>query len=171
MVEWLPSLVKTSKSLGRIPDSLGAAHDEVSWMPVDVAAKAILELVPLGLATRSGVAFVNCYNVVNPQTARWSCLVAAVQQYYAEKGQTIARVAFDEWLRELGTIGKGMAADIVEDYPALKLVDFFEGMAADGAKGRWGYATKRAVVRSAAMAEMRPVDEGLLRNWLEEWMF
>jgi hypothetical protein len=138
---------------------------------VDVAAKAILELTPLGLATRSRVAFVNCYNVVNPQIARWSRLVAGVQQYYAEKGQPIVRVGFGEWLRELGTIGKEMAADTVEEYPALKLVDFFRAMAADGAKGRWGYATKRAVDRSAAMAEMRPVEEGLMRKWLEEWMF
>jgi hypothetical protein len=47
------------------------------------------------------------------------------------------------------------AADIAEEYPALKLVDFFEGMSADGAKGRWGYSTNRAVARSAVMAGMR----------------
>ena len=97
--------------------------------------------------------------------------MAAVRQYYAERGQRLAEVGFDEWLRGLKAVGSEKAADMVEEYPALKLVDFFEGMAADGAKEHWGYATKRAVNRSAAMAEMRPVEGLLMQKWLEEWMF
>ncbi|KAJ4288749.1 hypothetical protein N0V88_007283 [Collariella sp. IMI 366227] len=42
--EWLPSLVKSSKSMGKIPQSLGPMNDAVNWVPVDLAAKAILEL-------------------------------------------------------------------------------------------------------------------------------
>lgn len=145
---------------------------KVNWIPVDIAAKAMLELIPLGLATRSGVAFVNCYNVVNPQTTHWSGLVAVMQKYYAERGQKLAGVGFDEWLHELKTVGSENAADSVEEYPALKLVDFFEGLAFDGvAKGRWGYATKRAIGRSAVMAEMGPVEVCSMQKWLEEWAF
>ena len=154
--EWLPSLIKTSKTMGKIPLSLGPAHDYVKWVPADGAARVILDLLgaqaPLGL---------ECFNIVNPQHCPWRDLVAVVRQYFGSNGRTLEPVGLDQWLGELRTVDAASG----ERYPALKLLDFFEGMKADKALG---FATEKGVSRSVAMATMGPVDGTLMRKWLGE---
>ncbi|KAL8769234.1 MAG: hypothetical protein Q9209_004735 [Squamulea sp. 1 TL-2023] len=42
--EWLPSLIASSKYLGRVPDSLGP-NDVIDWIPVDVLSGVLVELL------------------------------------------------------------------------------------------------------------------------------
>lgn len=56
----------------------------------------------------------------------------------------------------------------VQHYPALKLLDFFDGLTADKALG---FATDTVVKRSVSMATMGPVDGVLMQKWLGEWAF
>ena len=42
--EWLPSLVASSRHLGKIPASLGA-NDKIDWIPVDVLSEVLVELM------------------------------------------------------------------------------------------------------------------------------
>ena len=42
--EWLPTLIQTSKALGKIPRTLGK-QDRIDWVPMDRAAAALLDLV------------------------------------------------------------------------------------------------------------------------------
>jgi hypothetical protein len=140
-------------------------------VPVDIAAKAILDLAPVdsSQASKEGM---ECFNVVNPQVTHWSDLVAVIQRHYAELGQgTIEAVGFGEWLDELREIGAVNGADEADRYPALKLLDFFEEMKGDGGNGRWGFATENAVERSSVMAELGAVDGRLMQKWLQEWKF
>lgn len=42
--EWLPSLISSSKAIGALPKDLGRM-DEIDWVPTDIFADCILELV------------------------------------------------------------------------------------------------------------------------------
>ena len=42
--EWLPSLIASSKHLGKLPESLGP-NDVIDWIPVDVLSKVLVELM------------------------------------------------------------------------------------------------------------------------------
>ena len=46
----------------------------------------------------------------------------------------MAGVGFGEWLGELRAFDEAKAAEMAEHYPALKLLDFFEGREAEGGK-------------------------------------
>ncbi|KAK4122026.1 acetyl-CoA synthetase-like protein [Parathielavia appendiculata] len=171
--EWVPSLVKTSKSLGKIPRSLGPANDGIVWVPLDIAAKVIVDFVPLSAQGTSESGTLRCFNVVNPQVRPWNELAAVVQQHYSdsESGQQLGVVEFDEWLNELRAVGVNNGAEEAELFPALKLLDFFEGLKADGGKGRWGFATEKGVISSPTMANMGAVSGKLMQKWLDEWDF
>ncbi|KAL8928039.1 MAG: hypothetical protein Q9172_001094 [Xanthocarpia lactea] len=42
--EWLPSLIASSRHLGKIPVSLGA-NEEIDWIPIDVLSEVLVELM------------------------------------------------------------------------------------------------------------------------------
>ncbi|KAK0707252.1 hypothetical protein B0H67DRAFT_612024 [Lasiosphaeris hirsuta] len=166
--EWLPSLIASSKVLGRIPRALGRHNDVVTWLPVDVAAEAVRDLA---LAGGKAGEEAECFNVVNPRAVEWAELVAAVQKFYsAREGRTIEQVSLGEWLDELNRVDATDDADKVERFPALKLLDFFQGLNADGGV-EYTFSTDRAVEKSPAMAGSRPIDGGLMEKWLEGWAF
>jgi nucleoside-diphosphate-sugar epimerase/aryl carrier-like protein len=50
--EWFPSLLASSKYLGLLPDSLGSMNT-VSWVPVDILAKVIVQLLDVTYASVS----------------------------------------------------------------------------------------------------------------------
>jgi hypothetical protein len=136
-----------------------------------MAAKVMLELSPLAAPTRPNEGAVECFNLVNPKSCQWGALAAVVQRYYAERGTQLVGVGLDEWLDELRAVDARKEAEKAQDYPALKLLEFFEGMSADSGQGGWGFATERGVERSMAMAGLGPVDEAMMRKWLSEWAF
>ncbi len=113
-----------------------------------------------------------CFNIVNPSPSPWGPLAAIVEQYHAERGLTVAGVSLDEWLEAVRAVdGTNTALEHADDYPALKLLDFYEGMKAGGEDGACGFATEKGVERSTTMARLGPVDEVLMRKWLNEWNF
>ncbi len=154
---------------------MGPGYEEVIWVPVDMAAKVMLELSPLS-PKRLEENVMECFNLVNPHSCPWSDLVSVVQEYYAGQGTRLVGVEMDEWLGDLKALDATKDAEKAENYPALKLLDFFEGVKADGAQadggqGGFGFAIERGVERSPAMAGLQPVGESLMRKWLGEWGF
>jgi len=176
--EWLPSLIATSKTLGKIPRSLGG-NDTIDWLPVDVAANSIVELA-LSRVTYSELEThaLHCFNLVNPHTSKWSEMVTAIQEYYSSKnGIIIQDVEFNEWLDDLMNIDIGehgiSAEEISRSYPALRLLGLFQdwNSKAGGSKFTLRFATESAVGRSKALAEARPVDAHMMGRWLSSWDF
>ncbi|KAK3332836.1 hypothetical protein B0T19DRAFT_457824 [Cercophora scortea] len=171
--EWLPSLIATSKSLGKIPGSLGFKDDSIDWLPVDLAASAIVDL---SLAyTESGDPVLSCFNLVNPRTTQWSVVAKAVQEFYADRGVSIDVVKYDEWLDDLMALrARGMmTSDQVKRYPALKLVEFFQGrnLKCAGNGMKVAFATERIMERSPTMAGVVAVDGEMVKRWLSAWAF
>ena len=105
-------------------------------------------------------------------------MVTAIQEYYQSKeGIIITDVEFDEWLDQLTNvdIGEGniSAEAISRSYPALRLLDLFQGWKSkvDETKCAVRFATERAVSGSKTLAEARRVDADMMGRWLSSWDF
>ncbi|KAL2004119.1 hypothetical protein VTN02DRAFT_6583 [Thermoascus thermophilus] len=160
--EWLPTIVATSKSLGKIPSTLGSAP--VDWIPVDTLATIIVELVETRRTTQTE-SRCSVFHLVNPSSVPWTALIPAVQKHYPVKP-----VELSAWVEELERIENPSESEIAAK-PALKLMDFYRGLLdVDGALSAPLEVTKTKEA-SATMNKLGPVDEALMDNWLRQWAF
>ncbi|KAK3988006.1 hypothetical protein QBC44DRAFT_293882 [Cladorrhinum sp. PSN332] len=164
--EWVPLLVATSLELGMIPAQLGGRQGRVDWLPVDLAAEVIVELVSGERDEEKGV---ECWNVVNPKVGDWGVLAKAVKNYYEEKGKEVKIVSPREWVQGLKRVAK--EENDGDKYPALKLLDFFEEWDTDENEGEVVFETRDAMERSETLREMKPVGEETMGRWLDGWRF
>lgn len=143
--EWLPSLVKTSKALKKLPNAMNT----IEWIPVDALAGIVRDIVHHDYAeSSSGV-----YNLVNPTIGQWEDLVGVVQKHWGD----VEVVSFEEWLTSLQNVSE----PDLEAQPALKIFDFYRGLAAEAAlpaSARVAYETGRGTANSATMAGLGPID-------------
>lgn len=157
--EWMPTLLKTSKNLGCIPDSM----NQIDWIPVDDLAHIIQEI--LHCANSSGV-----YNLVNPITVEWMDLVPSIQEHWQSETEV---VSFTVWLERLKAQELRNKGDI-ESLPALKLVEFYENLCAEAsAPGKTSvvYDTLNGRQASETMAKLSPVNANAMGTWLRQWQF
>ncbi|KAI9811859.1 MAG: putative NRPS-like protein biosynthetic cluster [Pycnora praestabilis] len=154
--EWLPCLVKTSKSLRRIPSSLSA----IDWIPVDELASIIREIAHSDTP--------QIYNLVNPKTTDWASLVPTIQNYFAEP--TTVAIPLADWVDLLQSLDASDKQEL-ETKPALKILDFFEGLERASAKEKLAYDTTHGRTTSRTMAELAPVSPEAMEVWLDQWKF
>jgi thioester reductase-like protein len=156
--EWFPTLLKTSKSIGCIPDTLGA----IDWIPVDTLATIIVDIIKD--LTQNGIP--RTFNLVNPRQASWETLLPVVLARWNVKA-----VSFAEWLDTLRTVEH--TSDLTS-LPALKFFDFFENMGADlknSGNRTMEFATNNSQKASRTMANMTPIDAPAMDIWLDQWNF
>ncbi len=161
--EWLPSIVASSKYLGKLPATLGKV-DTVDWIPVDLLGRSIVELATAAPedATPGGA---SVYHAVNPQSTTWSQLVHVVAESLKESGVEV--VPLGEWLDALRQSG-GASADFARN-PALKLIDFCEDMLGDEPPVL--LETGAAAAASETLVSVGPVQEAWMENWMQQWNF
>lgn len=165
--EWLPSIVASSKEIGKVPRNLGNM-DTVDWVPVDASAQVLLDLcfntqVDEKLDTKQ-LAF---YHLVNPQTESWKVLAPVVQEHFKSKGVELEAVDFADWLGALK--GLSVTKENAERVPGLKLIDFYEGLASDHGLPR--LATDKTAAASETLRHLGAVDPGMMKKWLGQWEF
>ncbi|KAK4174802.1 putative peptide synthetase [Triangularia setosa] len=169
--EWLPSLLKTSTSLLKLPSSLPSPID---WIPTDLAAHAVVDL---SLSSyHCSTSHVQTFNIVNPHIVPWSLLVPGIQGFYSP-AREIETVSYADWVEELKRASPAATDEQIEHMPALKLLDFFEGLNAAAVAGDKStqaevrFATGHAVTNSKAMAGLGGINGRMMRKWMEEWKF
>lgn len=163
--EWLPSIIASSKAVGKIPRTLGN-QDTVDWVPTDTAAQVLVDLVFSRLRTQTTNPL-DAFHLVNPQVVSWSELVPAIRDFYHQSGTEIEVVEFQNWLETLKKLP--MTQEQVQKVPGLKLLDFYEGMAAPAGLPR--LATDHTADSSATLKKLGPVSRDLMVNWLKQWGF
>ncbi len=166
--EWLPSLIRTSKALGKIPETLTA----VDWVTVDGMANIIVDLVHSGIEQERPSPYLRIFNLLNPKTATWKDMAIAVQSYFGP-GTEIKTVSFQEWIKEVEKTDMSNTEEVASK-PAAKILDFYAAMAKagtppDDAVG--GFETEMGRRYSRTFAELRAVDRELMRRWLRRWEF
>lgn len=161
-------MVETSKSLQKIPSTLGG-HDAIDWVPVDVAAQSVIELTLSRLEddlTKNQL--FDCFNIVNPQIARWNDLVHTVSDFYHKQGCAMEVVEYNDWLNALKQIDP--VSENIDKYPGIKLAEFYEDMG-QLENRKVHLATDRSVLKSSSLANLQPLDGQLVERWLERWAF
>lgn len=193
--EWLPSLIATSKVTGQIPSSLGLMP--VNWIPVvslarplarplayphlpgcaclttaarwavqDIAAKTIVEIVESRKESETS-SRATVFNLTNPSVAKWETVMAPILARYA-----MEPVPLEQWCRSLASITDPTETDL-RDKPALKLLDLYRCLSADGvAPGpRPQLDIRRAQAASETLRCLAPIDPALMNRWLDQWGF
>lgn len=160
--EWLPSLILSSKHLGVIPESLGIMQD-IDWIPIDLLSSIIYELA-IRPSPRSGLPSV--YHTVNPSVTTWAALLPDVQ---AELGPEVTIVPFAEWVKRLRA--SSAASTVAQDFsvnPALKLLDFYEGLL-DSESTPPKLETVKTERECHLLTEVGPVKGDWMKKWIRQW--
>jgi thioester reductase-like protein len=162
--EWLPSIVTSSKHLGALPETLGT-FEAVDWIPVDVLASIMVELVESTLqqnAMRTTV-----YNLVNPVSTTWSTLAPHAQKLAGIERQ----VALRDWIGLLEQSSHEKDGAIVETNPALKLLDFLRTLSQKElpSNPRSMYEVKALVRDSQQASELTEVRAEWMGLWMRQW--
>ncbi|KAJ5435765.1 Male sterility NAD-binding [Penicillium cf. griseofulvum] len=160
--EWLPTIIATSKAMGKIPNRVGSTA--VDWVPVDTLSNIIVEIVNTRHRSSSEE---RCavFHLTNPEQASWSSLIPAIQSQYA-----VEPVPFSVWVAELESITSPSSADIASK-PALKLLGFYRGLQGDDSTLSVALDVRRAREASVSMRTLGPVSPSLMRNWIRQWQF
>lgn len=147
----------------------------VDWVPVDVAAGAVGDIL-LGAADagsgmvgkETGERAYEVYNIVNPSPIPWSSLISMLQHALSladPAAQALEEISMVEWVHRLDVL----AAAGRDDVPGLKLLSFFEGMANEDSGGGKVFETNRAREASRALRECGPLEEAWVRGNVGRW--
>ena len=161
--EWVPCLVKTSKTLGLIPDSI----PDIDWIPVDNLANIVLELVHYGAFNPIPSNKPRIYNLVNPNLAAWSSLIPTIRSRFGTEAKIVPT---EEWIQALRN-SKGDDKDELATKPALKILDFYVGLAEAGGVLTQRYETGKGVEDSETMERLSGVKREWMEGWLDQWDF
>ena len=162
--EWLPSLIASSKYLGKLPESLGQM-EVVDWVPVDIVGRSIVELtLASGGAHNTGC---GVYHLANPTRTTWKELTPAVTRSLDPVGG-VAVVPLEAWVQELRDSASGV--ERIAQNPAIKILDFFEGLASKQGEPVLLDTTRTASVLPA-LGSIGPIQEKLVENWMKQWGF
>ena len=185
--EWLPSLIASSKFLGRIPETLGP-NELVDWIPVDLLSKIVIELLlPKDCATpptpnRHHVKAEEppppppppppptptVYHAVNPHTTPWSELLPAILASIHDQPPP-EPVTLRDWVAALATSAVEHE-EHVDRNPAVKLLGFFEQLASGEGNDAVRFETAETVGASKALGSLEAVKAEWMVGWMRQWV-
>lgn len=154
--EWFPSLIASSRYLNKIPAHLGRM-ETVDWIPVDILGNIIREVAtstPPAEATGA-----NIVHIVNPTQTTWSSLLPALKAIIG----TVDTVSLQAWVDALRQ--SGVQAENATENPAVKLYDFYNGLASETEKVRI-VETTAAVKSSPTLATLEAINADWIKSWL-----
>lgn len=163
--EWLPSLIASSKFLGKLPGSLGKL-EQVDWIPVDLLGSIIVELAlasPDVGQEAEGSSGAVVYHTVNPRVTAWEKLVPAILTAL-DGTNNVEVVSLETWLKALRD-SESKTADIAVN-PALKLMEFFQDLINGSAPDLDTERTARSSPTLASLSSVQPV---WMENWTRQW--
>ncbi|KAK4200400.1 L-aminoadipate-semialdehyde dehydrogenase large subunit, partial [Triangularia verruculosa] len=151
--EQVPMLLKTAESLGAMPQFGG----RLSWIPVDDAAKVLVEFVsserelPLVL------------HLENPVRQDWEKVI----QLFGEELGIRDSAPFGQWMERVqGEVAAGKDSEL---YPVSGLYSFFEHSFRAVACGQVALGTESARRYSDTLRRMGSVDASTIRRYVDYW--
>ncbi|TGO22102.1 hypothetical protein BPAE_0182g00090 [Botrytis paeoniae] len=171
--EWFPSLVLSSIHLGIIPESLDSTDcSEVDWVPIDLIADILVELVLSQRIDHNHGAKV--YHPVNPVLVPWRSLLPKIIET-ATLGQEnkITPVPFAKWIERVRKDAEDLHSkidfeEILERNPAIKLLSFC-GELAKG-RGTSILENKKTVQASEKLRGLKGIEGVWVEKWVQGWI-
>ena len=155
--EWFPSLIKTSQSLGYIPDYIPPAN----WIPVDSLAATVLDIVHYAAKTNER----NTYNIVNPRSTEWESLIDTVLK---RLGSRVRLIALSKWVEMLEQVDRSNTDELTAK-PAIKILDFFRAIDKQKTSKQLTFLKSHAIAASKTMSSLEPVNQDWMEIWLSQW--
>ncbi|KAF2438847.1 acetyl-CoA synthetase-like protein [Karstenula rhodostoma CBS 690.94] len=167
--EGIPLMMQTAQTLGALP----ALDEEMSWLPVDYAARIILDLCdvttpptsPPNIAPLPPPADL-IYHVLNPTRFHWT---RDMLPALSAAGLPFETLPTDQWMEKLRTSDSDPARN-----PPIKLLGWFEskyGAAASGkSKGALVHETVETGRKSATVGAIPGVSEGAFVGRMVGWL-
>ncbi|KXX82807.1 L-aminoadipate-semialdehyde dehydrogenase large subunit [Madurella mycetomatis] len=150
--EQIPMLLKSAQSVGALPQLGG----ELSWIPVDDAAKVVVEVA--SSSQKPPIVL----HLENPVRQPWDGVMKTV----GEELGIAKSLPFDEWLDRVQGGGAGEDGEL---YPVKKLYAFFKHSFRAAACGQVVLGTDVARAYSNTLCNMRAVDDTMVRNYVGYW--
>ena len=157
--EWFPSLIKTSQSLGYLPDHVPSAD----WIPVDSVAATIRDIVHFAATTDKTCT----YNIVNPHATAWPSLLETVRKRLDSRIQV---AELRDWIKMLERIDITDTKELTAK-PAVKILDFYRALDEQREEGGGGlhFSTAQAIAASETITQLEPVSAEWMEIWLTQW--
>ena len=162
--EAVPLIIRSALTLKVLP----ALDETESWLPVDDAAAAILDLagISTGTVPVSDSETNLVYNLENPHTFSWT---DSLLPELHRSGLDFSTVPVADWLQKLRNYEK--SGGDTERNPAVKLIDHFERAYGTERAGNLEFETKLAQKHSPALrATPRLIEEGYIRKFVKAWL-
>ncbi|KAI0058355.1 acetyl-CoA synthetase-like protein [Artomyces pyxidatus] len=146
--EWVATLIRGSQVLGAVPER----DETISWIPVDVAASALLEMVGCSHPV---------LHLVHPNPVEWSV--------FSDTASSILRVPsipYAAWVAKLQDENQKLASEpgALKHNPALILFDFFSAL-----KTLPNLDTSRAVETSSSLKAAARLGRQDVERWAAYW--
>ncbi|KAF6827783.1 male sterility protein [Colletotrichum plurivorum] len=129
-------------------------HTTVDWLPVDVCADTIRDVV---FSPAADVSY-DVTNLTNPGTTSWEEMLSCLEE---ASGKRLQRISMREWVDKLELLDSEGSGQ--ETIPAMKLLGFFQGMAKGDANG------EGVTFEAGKVAAGRPINTQAVRGWLDTW--
>ncbi|KZT28824.1 putative aminoadipate reductase [Neolentinus lepideus HHB14362 ss-1] len=174
--DWVPIFVKSSRSLGCLPDAQGVT----TWITSEVVAQTVLDAAFAGKRPSSAL------NVLHPHPVPWKSLMEGVRAALVKvvdhgKSEPLPLVPFKQWITRLEKKAAGATESDIKAIPAIKLLQFFQSMAqadeairASGktdmeAGGMPRFATQKAQAVSATLRDAPQLGVEDAERWITYW--
>ncbi|KAF8835574.1 putative aminoadipate reductase [Paxillus ammoniavirescens] len=172
--DWLPIVVKSSVTLGALPEARGVA----SWLPPHAVSAAILDVA---FAQNEPPIVVN---LVHPRPVEWVSLMKPISSTLYQKNLTselLPLVPFDQWVSSLEKCAADTSEDNIRLVPAIKLLNFMRSLAQGDiatrqsdrsdaeAVGFTELATDVARAVSKTMRNLEPLSSSDVERWVDYW--
>lgn len=168
--EWFPGLLASAKYLGVLPESLGSMDDCISWVPVDVLARIIIQLFGTMYDKTEEETQLAVYNIVNPRTTSWSAMLETVQTGLGGPDK-IRIVPLPVWLESLERSAQDpQGLFVIEKNPAAKLLDFWRDVAGSKHVQR-EFEVLDLQGHSSEARNLQAVSPEWIKLWMRQWAF
>ncbi|KAK6223442.1 putative secondary metabolism biosynthetic enzyme [Pestalotiopsis sp. IQ-011] len=177
--EWLPSLVISSFYLGCIPEDLGKRFSTVDWIPADVLADVLLDLVVSSLSSRVHTPETQdrgaeVFNVRNPRPTMWNELLPTLHEMARHHLQKpLDAVPSSTWLKRLQESSESKVDDmaaLAASNPAIKLLAFYRDGLWAGDLDAESMSVEKSVRESSTLRDLPPVRGDWMRKWVQDWI-
>ncbi|KAG2059105.1 L-aminoadipate-semialdehyde dehydrogenase [Suillus hirtellus] len=154
--EAISLIIKCTDTIGILPN----LDESVSWLPVDYAAKAIVDLVNVP-PQRLPSGECPVWNVIHPKLVPWTSVLSSLQH----AGLKFKALPRHEWIKAL----RASPIDEVNN-PSRKLLTFFENKyGQEELATRYPLLTVQTEKASNSLSSAPIADDGLVGKWVAAW--
>ena len=156
MSDWVPIMIKSGAAMGSLP----RRNEHLTWLPTDVAAKALLELDISGSSNA-------VRHIVQTKTVSWNSIIEVIASRL-----NLQTISSQEWIsaleREAAASMEDAKSDVVGKIPAIKLLPFFKSVLGSSSKPTSLDCT-HSLQESISLRDAALLGEDDSNQWISFW--